>query len=391
MLEDKTLSQKRTLIYVLGFLFSLSQAIPTYINSSFLAQFISENFVGIIYTASSIMAIAVFIEIPWALRRFGNLKVSLGLLVLSLLGMFGMIAGSGVLSIIAAFIMNFVAVALIGLSIDIFLEHFSTDSKTGDIRGKFLTACNSAWLFAPIISSYLLGESAFANVYIVSSLLLIPVIILITTQLRDFKDPIYKRLPFWKSLGEIWSDRDIKGILMAQFLLQFFYAWMIIYTPIYLHETVGFEWSTIGIIFSIMLLPFVLLDGVLGKFGDRHGEKKMLTWGFIIMGVATGCIAFVTDHNAVLWTIILFLSRVGAATVEIMIETYFFKKVDASKAHLISFVRMMRPFAYVIGPIVASILFLVFDMKGLFIFLGLLMIYGVRYSLSIKDTPVITE
>jgi hypothetical protein len=42
--------------------------------------------------------------------------------------------------------------------------------------------------------------------------------------------------------------------------------------------------------------------------------------------------------------------------------------------------------AYIIGPIIATILLTIFDIKGLFIALGLLMLYGLRYSLALVDT-----
>jgi MFS family permease len=185
----------------------------------------------------------------------------------------------------------------------------------------------------------------------------------------------------------VWANRDMKKIVMSMFLLQFFYAWMIIYMPIYLNQTVGFDWTTIGFMFAIMLVPFVILEAPLGRLADsRYGEKEMLSIGFIIMAIAVAAVAFFTDHNVIVWTAILFVSRVGAAITEVMTETYFFKKVDASNTHLISFARMTRPLAYVIGPVIATILLTIFDIKGLFIFLAFLMLYGLRYSLSLVDT-----
>jgi MFS family permease len=136
-----------------------------------------------------------------------------------------------------------------------------------------------------------------------------------------------------------------------------------------------------------MLTPFVFIEAPLGWLADKIGEKALMTAGFIVMAVSTGMIAFVTDHNPYIWAGILFMTRVGAAMVEVMSDTYFFKHVDATKPHVISFSRMTRPCAYVVAPVAATLLFLVLDMKGLFIFLGLLMFYGLRYSLSMKDTP----
>lgn len=385
MSEEKSLSRKRVLMYVIGCVYNLSYAIPTYVNSTFLAEFTSEKLVGIIYTASSILAIAMFIEMPGFLRRFGNFKTTLALLFLQLFSLAGLTVGGQTLAIISAFMLNFVSISLINFTLDVFLEGFSSNTKTGSIRGTYLTILNLAWLSSPILASHILGDNVFSNIYATSGILLLPVIALVFFGLGNTKEPTYSRLPFWKSFGEVWADRNIKAILLIQFLLQFFYAWMIIYTPIYLHNTAGFEWSTIGVIFTIMLLPFTFLEAPLGRLADRNGEKKILSMGFMIIAISTICMAFINDHNPVIWTIVLFFTRVGAAAIEVMAETYFFKKVDATRTNIISFSRMMRPFAYILSPIVATLLFTVFDIKGLFVFLGLLMFYGLRYTSAIKD------
>ncbi|HVU06749.1 MAG TPA: MFS transporter [Candidatus Paceibacterota bacterium] len=389
MPEEKRLVGKRFVMYVIGFVFNLSYAIPTYVNSSFLAKFTGDGLVGIIYTASSIIAIMAFVEMSDALRRFGNFKTTLGLLFLSMLSLAGLATGQSVIVIVSSFILNFVAVALTNFTIDVFLEGFSSDARTGKIRGAFFAITNAAWLIAPLITSAILKDNIYGNMYAVAGITLIPAIFLVFFGLRDVKDPAYSRLPFWKGFIQVWADRDVKSILFLSFLLQFFYAWMIIYTPIYLHETVGFDWSQIGLIFTFMLIPFVLVGGPLGRFADRHGEKKVLTASFILMGLATGAIGFVTDHNAVIWAAILFLTRVGAASAEVMIDIYFFKHVNASNTNIISFARMVRPLAYIVSPVIATILFFGFDIKGLFVFLGLFMLYGLRYTYALKDTRIV--
>lgn len=393
MPEEITLPKKRHIMYVISFIFNLSAALPAYINSSFLKNVLENkgdtqdsSLVGMVYTASSILAIMLFIEMPRIVKRFGNFKVTLSLLILCLLSLLGLIFTHGKLVIASVFILNFVSISLINFTLDLFLESFSSNKKTGGIRGVFLTMSSLAWFIAPILGSSLLaGDNSFVSLYIASGFLLIPVIALVLFNLRGIKEPDYSRIPFWKVFGEIWADKSLKGILLIQFLLQFFYAWMIIYTPIYLHDTIQFDWSTLGYIFTIMLLPFVLLEGILGKLADTRGEKTMLSVGFVIMGISTILITFITDHNPYIWTAVLFTTRVGAAIVEVMTDTYFFKKIDASRTNILSFFRATRPIAYIISPVIAALLFTVFDMKVLYVFLGLLMLYGLRYSLSIED------
>src|SRR5207249_2591358 len=144
-----------------------------------------------------------------------------------------------------------------------------------------------------------------------------------------FKDTQYTDLPVLKLFATARKHKKVIDIYLVNFLLQFFFSWMIIYTPIYLHEYVGFTWSQIAIIFSIMLLPFVILELPLGKIADRVlGEKELLVTGFSIMALTTAAMTFLHSANMVIWIGLLFISRIGAATVEIMSETYFFKQVS---------------------------------------------------------------
>jgi Na+/melibiose symporter-like transporter len=368
-----------------GFFFSLSAAIPTYINSSYLASFVGDRLAGILYTAASLIALAAFVEMPAIIRRHGALRTGLVLISLELVSAGALSLGIDKLSVVAGFMLNFVTISLLNFIVDLLLENFSTNSHTGAIRGAFLSIGNVAWLISPLIASRILDAGAFPAIYGISGALLIPVTALAFMTFRSVRGPQLSQAPFWKSFGEVWANRDLKGALMLQLLLQFFYAWMIIYTPLYLHQAVGFSWEEIGVIFTFMLVPFVILEAPLGRMADKMGEKAVMSAGFGIMGVSTCLIAFVTDHDPFIWGLLLFMTRVGAAMVEVMADTYFFKKVDATNASAISFFRSARPLAYVISPIAATVLLAFVDMKGLFIALGFLMVYGLRYSLSIKD------
>jgi MFS family permease len=90
----------------------------------------------------------------------------------------------------------------------------------------------------------------------------------------------------------------------------------------------------------------------------------------------------------ILWAVILFITRIGASTIEIMCDTYFFKKVDGLNANAISFYRMSGPLAYILGPLLATVMFSFFnfEIQYLFLVLGLIMIFGLGFSLALKDT-----
>jgi len=374
-------------LYIISFLFAAHLAIASYINSTFLSTFASERLVGILYTIGSLFAIPVLAFLPRILTRFGNYTV---VFIASLIELFVLIilATSTSFAIIApVFILRLIMTIVITLNMDVFVESNSCDGETGGIRGMFLTSANFAWVLSPLIAGLLLTNGDFWKIYTISSVLMVFVLFLLARNFRSFKDPKYDRVPFWRTLRQVWQNKDIYRIFMANLFLRFFYSWMVIYMPIYLYKHIGFEWTQIGLIFTIMLLPFVILEIPLGKLADtKLGEKELLTSGFILMAIATGTLAFITSTSVVVWALALLVTRIGASTVEIMSETYFFKQVDGNNTNIVSFFRNTRPIAYTIAPIVASGFLFIFDYRFLFLALGIIMLFGLRYSLTLKDT-----
>jgi MFS family permease len=163
---------------------------------------------------------------------------------------------------------------------------------------------------------------------------------------------------------------------------------MVIYAPLYLYNIIGLSWSEIGIIFTIMLTPFVILEYPLGVIADKYlGEKEILMLGFGIAGTAT--IVFGTLGESVplaAWGFVLFLTRVGASMIESMTEIYFFKKITDRNTNIISVFRNTIPVAYTIAPIIASVLLFRLPYQALFVILGFICWMGIFLSLRIHDT-----
>ena len=328
-------------IYLFGFLFAFHSALPTYINSSFLNVFISEKMLGVVYSIASVFTIFLFFLAPFVLRKFGNYKTCLFLIVLEMVALIMLATGQSVFWLLASFIISLITIPFIYLSLDVFLEGFSQDKETGRIRGTYLTLANLAWIFSPIISSMILTNGDYWKIYLAALIFLIPIFFILITSLKNFKDSKYEVTSFRKTFGQIWKNKDIKNIFSANFLLNFFYSWMTIYTPLYLHKYAGFSWSEIGLIFGIMLLPFVFIQLPLGRIADKkYGEKEILSFGFIILAVATILLFFIPkDSSLWFWAVILFVTRIGAGSVEVMSDTYFFKKVNSLDTNIISFFR----------------------------------------------------
>ncbi|MBP9771914.1 MAG: hypothetical protein KBD16_03250, partial [Candidatus Pacebacteria bacterium] len=125
----------------------------------------------------------------------------------------------------------------------------------------------------------------------------------------------------------------------------------------------------------------------LGTLADKvYGEKELLIAGLSIMGATTLALIFIGSTSFLIWTIALFLTRIGAATVEIMSETYFFKQVGGNDADLMEYFRSIEPTAYIVAPLLASLVLLFFPMPILFVLLGCIVLAGIPVALQLVDT-----
>jgi predicted MFS family arabinose efflux permease len=250
-----------------------------------------------------------------------------------------------------------------------------------------MTVMNGATMLSPLAAGILVGTEGFSSLYLVSSVVLFFGILYAALAFRNIPTRTPKQEPFLRTLFSVLRSRNIRNITAVHFLLQFFYAIMVVYAPLYLRNTMGFSWPEIGIISAIFLSPFVLIELPLGRIADRlMGEKELLVAGFIIMALATATIPFLGYASLPLFAITLLLTRIGAATVEIMSETYFFKKVNERETGRISFFRNMQPLAYVVAPLLATFFLYRWSSREIFFALAIVLILGIYFSLRLRDT-----
>ncbi len=388
-----TQPHRLTVIYISNLLLSFHYFLIIYIHSSYLGMFFTASGLALLYIFGSVINLLIFINLPRILDKIGNHKFTLWAIVLEGVSIVGLILGTSWYFIGLSFILHHAVVSMILFGLDIFLEGATkNEAHTGTIRGIYLTLSNITLVFSPLILGLLLVDDNFWIVYLVSLLFLFPLFFTIKKYLKDAEYKTTEKVRFLKIFSEFNTRRDVHGILIAHLVLQFFYAWMVIYMPIFLHQYVGFSWQDIGVIFTIMLLPFMLFELPIGTLADKkYGEKEILILGFTIMAVATFSIPLLHTKILLAWAGLLFLTRVGASFVEITSESYFFKHVNEKNTGLISLFRMTKPIAYIIAPAVVVSTLYFFTIKNtpygyIFSILGVLMLVGVRYGLKLKDT-----
>jgi MFS family permease len=373
-------------MYILSFFFTLHMSLPAYVNSTFLTQFINEKYVGIVYTLASLATLVLLSRSANILKYFGNKRLTLVLLLINVLSLVSLIISSNPYLIGFSFIVFLSTNSLIFLCIDIFIQHFGNPETVGKTRSFYLTIISLAWMISPLISVSLIDKAGYIYVYVLAFMTAIIVTFGLLFSVKTFTDKVYKKTAFLETFRQLKKNRHVLAITVINFILQFFYAWMIIYTPIYLHEHIGLGWDKIGIIFAIMLSPFVLFNMPIGLIIDRKYIKKrnLLYLGIIIMSLSTLLIPFIYSKSILIWAIILFITRTGASLIETTSEIYFFTHIKEEDAYLLGIFRDMNPVAFIISPLIATLIFILLPFEFLFIILGILILSGLYFIPHLK-------
>src|SRR3989338_6946638 len=346
----------------LMFFFSAQVSLTIYIDSSYVKEAIEqtprfalmqawdnpEHMVGTLYTFASLITLLALISAPKILRRFGNYRWTISALILHILILLGLASFDGAGVVVPLFIIETALVSVLYFNLDVFLERYSSDAETGEIRGFFLVIGSIAWMLPPFFAGMIIDNFGFQLVYLVGAALMIPTVFVMMRYFSDFNDLGYDDVPVLMSKVDTAKHPDIVRILWTSFSLQFFYAWMIIYAPIYFHDQLGISYEDFGLILTLALSAFIIFPYPAGWLADKVlGEKELLVGGFLLMAGATALIPYFSHAGIgiLAWAALLFVGRTGAATVETMAEAYLFKQIDGRNAGLMSYFRSARPLA----------------------------------------------
>jgi MFS family permease len=237
----------------------------------------------------------------------------------------------------------------------------------------------------------LLSKFGFDGLFFTAMVMYMIIFIIGLVGLRGANHKFQQKLTISDLVRKIFVNRDVMKIYAISFVLEFFYALMVVYTPLYLLDR-GLSWNQIGVIFTIMLVPFVILQYPLGLLADKKlGEKEMLIAGLIIMGVSAGSVFFITSSAVWVWGAVLFATRIGAAIIEILRDSYFYKKIDGRDMDVISFFRTACSVGYISGAALSALLLVVFPMKYVFLLVAAVTLAGLYPALHLIDNKCEAE
>ena len=378
------------IINVISFLMGFSQSILIYTVSTYFKEASGVENVGIFYFISFAAVLFILLNLYKLTQKTGSIFVFHLSMVANVAFISALIILPKTLWGVAAMILYLISVSITWASLDVVLESFSVDKMSGRIRGLYLTLFNAGFVLGPLLASKLLVQYDFSGMFFVSLIFAMFILLFSAFGLRGARNVSFpkRKEGIRKLISKSLGQKNISRIYYISFVLDFFYALMIVYAPIYLLDR-GFSWDQLGIAFTIMLIPFVLVQYPAGILADKKiGEKEMIILAILVMGISSFLFFLSSSKDILVWAVILFATRVGAALVEILRDSYFYKQVDGSRADVIDFFRTAQPVAYIAAAVFSTLILWTFPLKYVFLLLALVIFSALWPALRLTDSQV---
>lgn len=383
--REKLNDGKLKLITFISFLLGFSQSLLVYVESSYFKLSLGSENVGVFYFLAYVISLIGLLNMHKLIKRLGKATSFFLLFFLQICAMaFLTMVPPSILGIFLLMI-NIITAYLMYVVLDIIMESYSEDRKSGRIRGLHLMIISAGFMLGPILSTRILERYDYAGLFLLSMLISMVIFIIGLVGLRGGNNKFNGNITIRDLVKKIFVNKNLMRIYWVSFVLEFFYALMTVYTPLYLLD-LGMSWTQIGVIFTIMLIPFIVVNYPVGLIADKKlGEKEMIIFALFVMAFSTFSIFFVTSTSVAVWGLVLFLTRVGAAMVETLRDSYFYKRIDGDDMDIISFFRTSRSTGYIAATAVSAMLLVIFPVKAMFLFLTFVILLALYPAFTLVD------
>ncbi len=371
-----------SVLLTLNFLTALSLALISPFLALYFETFVSIQVVGLILAGSygvSILANIFGAKIIERIHEQRSLTLALAgtTLAVFLIGFVGHVA-----AIVSFFALYTFLLTIVWFNVDLYIKHYSNASNLSGIEGKMGVFGNLGWLIGPILGGLVAARFGLPSVFIISALFtLIALVLFVEARPHDRELAPPKHDRFIHALKEYFKNSELRRLYVIYFGLSFIYsAWAFI--PVSLTQ-MGASVSTVGLIFGLSALPWVLFEYPVGKWADRRfGEKIFIVIGFTVVTA----ILFVFGAARSLWPFIiaLLIGITGTSLIERTHQSYFLKLVDESEVEKISIWRTAIGLGYITAPLLAAVMLNGSSLASFYSVVGLVSILFLAAAAGLK-------
>jgi MFS family permease len=383
--KEKLNDGKLKLITAISFLLGFSQSLLIYVESSYFKLSLGSENVSVFYFIAYVVALLGLLNMHKFIKRLGKATAFFLFFFLQICAMAVLTMVPPSILGIVLLMVNIVTSYLMYVILDIIMESYSEDRKSGRIRGMHLMIISIGFMLGPILSTRILEKYDYAGLFFLSMIISMAIFIVGLIGLRGGNNKFNGNITIRDLVKKIFVNKNLMRIYWVSFALEFFFALMTVYTPLYLLDR-GMSWGQIGVIFTIMVIPFAVINYPIGIIADKKlGEKEMIIFALFTMALSTMSIFFVETNSVVIWSLVLFMTRIGAAMIETLRDSYFYKRIDGNDMDIISFFRTSRSVAYISATAVSAMLLIIFPVKAIFLFLAFVILLALYPAFTLVD------
>ena len=259
------------------------------------------------------------------------------------------------------------AVTLANMLLPLFISDFSKGVGMEKLNARYLLWVNIGALIAPVFAMSVV--SFFGGNY--------------RMPLLAAGMVYFSGLLFFKHFGIVQEDKVIKRVnmrrtlralrinalaffkqsgMMRAYTVNFGYyalrAMRLLYVPIVVIEN-GFSSETLGIVLSLGIIPYIVIESFIGKLIKKYGVKIWLKLGFLSFAVFSILATFVTGYALLA---IFVLWQISGAFMEAAHDLLFFNNMPkAQQPRFYGVFRTSVNLPYIIAPMFGAICIAVFN------------------------------
>lgn len=329
--------------------------------------------VGIITAVFGLSAIFINFYIMNFFEKWEVLKnLRIGLILFSFVFASYTFINSTIVLVLAQIVLA-AAVCLCTTALSILVNNSSKKKNLGGSEGKYFTVMNLG-MFLGILNGGIIAKSySYTTVFSCASLFFLGIYAISGSM--GLKETHIKRKESESSIKNaiaFFSDAKLRKIFVSNLGLYFWSFVAFLYLPIIL-MSFGFNFDKIGVIFAIMIVPYILLEYPIGRLAEKEGSRKYIFLGFFAIAL-TSFLIYVNYGAINSMILFFFLASMGAAAIEPLNEMELDKHSKKSNiVENLSIFKTSLRIAQFLGPLSAAAMISLFGMREMFLVLAVIM------------------
>ena len=323
-------------------------------------KFGSRSLVGGYFSLIAIVALMASLLATMIFQRFSKALVIKVMFSISVLFLVLMTFAEFAWQLGGLNIPKVLCIGVINLAMGLYVYEYSKKNELAIAEGRYYLFANIGWLIGPLLGGYVTKYFGDKSIFLLVSCCYLVAFVYFWHQHVVEKNPAVQEdsTPetfhmLFRHIKGFFHDRERVKVFGIVFGYNFWINLFLIFMPLVI-SSYGFGHDVVGWVLTCSILPFILLEELVGRAAQKYGVRNFIITGFAIITFCT--VGLALGGAFPLLIIALFvLMNVGAACLEPLQETYFFHVVAPEEVHkYFGVYNISKPIAGLIGPMYAG-------------------------------------